>query len=268
MNYKLDRKSQRKVVGLIPAAGRAARIKPLPCSKELFPVGFRLRKGEHNASPKVVCHYLLEKMRLAGVTTAYIILRKGKWDIPAYLDDGSMLGMHLAYLMMGLPYGVPFTIDQAYPFVKDAEIVFGFPDILFEPDDAFVQLLSRQTISHCDVVLGLFPADRPSKVDMLDLAHDGRVREIIIKPRKTQLQLTWGIAVWGPTFTLFMHQYLKKVKDLVATRPELFIGEVINASIHEGLKVEAVQVSEKPFLDIGTVDDLQRAVKRWVIPAV
>lgn len=264
MNDNLDRRSHREVIGLIPAAGRAVRVKPLPCSKELFPVGFRFGNEEHNASPKVVCHYLLEKMRFAGVTKAFIILREGKWDIPAYLGDGSMLGMHLAYLMMGLPYGVPFTIDQAYPFIDEAMITFGFPDILFEPDDAFVQLLTRQATSHSDVVLGIFPADRPSKVDMLDLTHDGRVREIIIKPRGTHLHFTWGIAVWGPTFTLFMHEYLANAKDQGAPQSELFMGEVIQASIHEGLKVEAVQVSENPFLDIGTGDDLLRAVKRYI----
>ena len=60
-----------------------------------------------------------------------------------------------------------------------------------------------------------------------------------------------------------MHEYLTNVKDLVATQPELFIGEAIKASIHEDLKVKAVQVSEKPFLNIGTVDDLQRAVKGY-----
>jgi len=29
-----------EVVGIIPASGRATRIAPLPCSKELYPVGF------------------------------------------------------------------------------------------------------------------------------------------------------------------------------------------------------------------------------------
>jgi glucose-1-phosphate thymidylyltransferase len=83
-------------------------------------------------------------MRLAGVTRAYIVLREGKWDIPAYLGDGTMLNMHLAYLMMRLPFGAPYTLDQAYPFVQDALVAFGFPDIIFQPDDAFVQLLARQ----------------------------------------------------------------------------------------------------------------------------
>jgi glucose-1-phosphate thymidylyltransferase len=134
----------REVIGLIPAGGQATRIAPLPCSKELYPVGFRQVDEGRSLRPKVICHYLLEKMRLAGATKAYIVLRQGKWDIPAYLGDGTMLNMHLAYLMMHLPFGTPYTVDQAYPFVQDALVAFGFPDIIFQPDDAFVQLLARQ----------------------------------------------------------------------------------------------------------------------------
>ena len=145
------------VIGLIPAAGQAKRISPLPCSKELYPVGFWRSRDEKNARPKVACHYLLEKMRSAGITRAYIVLRQGKWDIPAYLQDGAIADMHLAYLMLGLPYGVPYTLDQAYPFVRDEIIAFGFPDILFRPDSAFSRLLSHQDSGQADVTLGLFP---------------------------------------------------------------------------------------------------------------
>ena len=76
-------------------------------------------------------------MRLADVRKAYIILRKGKWDIPSYLGDGKFLDMRIAYLMMDLPYGPPYTLDQGLPFVKDAFVAFGFPDILFHSDKGF-----------------------------------------------------------------------------------------------------------------------------------
>ena len=201
-----------EVIGLIPAAGQAKRISPLPCSKELYPVGFWRSPDEKEGRPKVVCHYLLEKMRAAGITKAYIVLRQGKWDIPAYLQDGAIAGMHLAYLMLGLPYGVPYTLDQAYPFVRDAIIAFGFPDILFRPDDAFSRLLSHQESSQADITLGLFPAEHPYKVDMVDLNQEGRVQRIIIQPSHSSLRYTWGIAVWTPVFTQFLHDYVMLAK--------------------------------------------------------
>jgi glucose-1-phosphate thymidylyltransferase len=253
-----------EVIGLIPAAGLASRLSPLPCSKELFPIGFGTNAEESMLIPKVVFHYLLERMRIARITKAYIVIRQGKWDIPAYLGDGSILDMHLAYLMMGLPFGVPYTLDQAYPFVQDAIIALGFPDILFEADDAFDQLLAYQAAKEIDVAMGLFPCKQSRKADMVALADDGRVERVIIKPRETNLRFSWAIAVWTPVFTRFMHEYLSAIEEKAAHQPELFVGDVFNAAIQEGLKVEGVLVSDKPFLDIGTDDELLEAVKRGV----
>ena len=50
----------RELVGIIPAAGTAQRISPLPCSKELFPVGFRRLDDSGELRPKSAANYLLE----------------------------------------------------------------------------------------------------------------------------------------------------------------------------------------------------------------
>jgi len=253
--------SEQEVIGLIPAAGQATRLAPLPCSKELYPVGFGSEHSGSGIYPRVVCQYLLEKMQLAGISKAYVILREGKWDIPAYFGDGLTLGLPLAYLMMGLPFGAPYTLDQAYPFVRGAIVALGFPDILFEPEDAFVQLLAYQTANETDVVLGLFPCDQPQKADMVVVAEDGRIERIVIKAQQSDLRYSWGIAVWTPVFTNFMHQYLAESKEKAIYQPELFVGDVLNKAIQEGIRVEGVFISDKPFLDIGTGDDLLKAVK-------
>jgi len=126
-NYLSDKKLHRELIGVLPSAGQAMRISPLPSSKELYPVGFRSINENTGLRPKVVSHYLLEKMQLAAVTRAYIVLRNGKWDIPAYLGDGAMLNMHLAYLMMGLPFGQPYTLDQAIPSFRTPQLRSASP---------------------------------------------------------------------------------------------------------------------------------------------
>ncbi len=258
-------KNNREIIGLIPAGGMASRLDPLPCSKEIYPVGFRKIDKGRSLRPKAVCHYLLEKMRLAGAQKAYIVLRHGKWDIPSYLEDGKMLGMNLAYLMMDLPFGVPYTIDQAYPFVKDSLIVFGFPDILFQPEDAFIDLLNRQAESNANLVIGLFPTDQPQKMDMVDIDTDGKVRGIYIKPDQTSLCYTWIIAVWDFVFTDFLHHYLadiqKRYKPAITNAqieelPELFLGDIIQAGIDHNLQVDSVLFPKGDCLDIGTSENL------------
>ncbi len=252
---------QAEVIGLIPAGGQGTRIGPLPCSKEIFPIGYD-QLGKKN--PKAICNYLLDRMRFAGIKKSYIILREGKWDIPAYLRDGKMLGMNIAYLIMDNPFGVPFTIDQAFPFVQEAIVAFGFPDIFFEPDDIFVKLLNRLALMDCDVVLGLFPSDRPDKADMVEFGLDGKIRNIIIKQAQSNLRYTWGVAVWTSVFTRFIHNYVEMIRPTIEQQKELFIGEVVQAGITEGLRVETIHVSDEPFLDIGTPEDLIRATKKLI----
>jgi glucose-1-phosphate thymidylyltransferase len=256
-NQRLD------VVGLIPAGGRATRIAPLPCSKELYPIGFQSHEGKAAKRPKVVCHYLLEKMQQAGITKAYIVVRDGKWDIPAYLGNGAMLGMHLAYLTVGSSFGPPYTLDEAYPFVRQAIVAFGFPDILFEAESPFTELLRRQESHHADVVLGLFPAAEPQKMDMVDLGDGGCVREIVIQPQQTDLCYSWDIAVWTPTFTEFLHEYLRIHRTSAPMSPELSVGNVIQTAIGQKLRVEGVPVSNDPYLDIGTPEGLEKALRRF-----
>ena len=245
-----------EVVGLIPMAGRATRISPLPCSKELYPIGFRSAGKPDGVRPKVAAHYLLEKMKLAGVTKVFIVLRKGKWDIPDYFGDGSILDMHFAYVMMGVPFGPPYSMDQAFPFVENSLVAFGFADILFSPANAYAQLLARQLSVKADVVLGLLPAENPKQMDMVRVGENGRIVDMILKPTRTRLRHAWICALWTPTFTHFMHDHLATLhkhgrtrarNNEVGSQPDLTAGAVIQAAIHAKLRVNSVIFPSGPM---------------------
>jgi glucose-1-phosphate thymidylyltransferase len=165
--------------------------------------------------------------------------------------------MRLAYLAVPPTAGPPYTLDYAYPFVRDAIVALGFPDILFEPDDAYVKLLEHQARTNADVTLGLFPADRPETMDVVAVSDDGRVEQILVKPAHTTLRQTWGIAVWTPVFTQFMHDHLEQSKAS-GEGTELHVGHVIQAAIEVGMVVTGLAVSEQPFLDIGVPEQLKR----------
>ena len=102
------------VVGLVPAAGRAKRIAPLPCSKEIFPVGFR-RDAQGDVRPRVASHDLFAKFARAGASRAYVILREGKWDIPAYFVDGRIVGLDLAYIVIAESIGFQILWIEPIP---------------------------------------------------------------------------------------------------------------------------------------------------------
>jgi len=248
-----------RVIAIIPAAGKATRLPSINCSKEILPIGYKNPSVNNTEMDKPVCFHLMEKLTKSDITKAIMVIREDKWDIPNTLGNGKCVNMEIAYQMLALPHGTAFTIDQAYPFVNDNIVAIGFPDILFSPDDAYSQILNSLTKSDTDIVLGLFPADKPEKVDMVKINHQNEVLDIVIKPKITDLEFTWGIAVWKPSFTRFLHQYLNTYHHKESD-PELFIGDVIREAISQGLSVTAKQVSDSPFLDMGTDADLKKAI--------
>ena len=263
-------RSKNGVIGLVPAAGQAKRIAPLPMSKELFPIGFQVMEGEQTPRPKVVSHYLLEKFRNAGIAKTFIVIREGKWDIPAYFGDGALVHMHLGYLMVRESFGPPFTLDQAYPFVCNKLVAFGFPDIMFSPQDVFNQLLDYQETNQSDVVLALFPAHDPQIMDMVDIDKNGKVRTMLFKPSNTDLRFAWLCGVWTPVFTHFMHDYLQtylrencpqNVKEDGLEQEDLTVGAVLQAAIKKGLNVHGVTFPYGKYIDIGTPEGLVKSVE-------
>lgn len=245
---------------MIPAGGQATRLSPLAGSKELFPIGFQTA-SDGSLRPKVVSHYLLEKMRLAGIRRTYFILRPGKWDIPTYWEDGTLVDMNLGYAIVRLPYGVPYTLDAAYSFVQNAVVALGFPDILFAPDDVYRRLLAHLSDSAADVVLGVVRVEQSQKSGMVDIDATGSVRSIVEKPEQSDLVYGWFTAVWIPSFTEFLHQYLI---DIELPSAEILLSDVMQAAIASGLRIEVEIFENGSFLDIGTPEGLVQAVRQSV----
>lgn len=262
-----------EVVGLVPAAGMATRLQPFPCSKEVYPVGFALDNKTGLPRPKVAAQYLLEKFRAAGITKAFLVIKAGKWDIPNYFREGDLVGLSLAYLVIAGSLGPPDTLDRAYPFLAQKRVAFGFPDILFGPDDAYARLIQRQEQTGSDVVLGLHRIEDPRVWDMVDCDEGGRVRDIVMKPASTQLTDGWCCAVWTPRFSNFLHEFLradetKRNMSQLANRAndpsgDLAVGVVFQAALKAGLVVQSVKFPGESYLDIGTPENLVRAVREF-----
>ena len=266
----------REVVGLVPAAGLAKRLQPFPCSKEMYPVGFVLDEKTGRPRPKVAAQYLLEKFRAAGITKAYLVIRDGKWDIPNYFRDGSLVNLSVAYIVIPGSLGPPDTIDRAYPFIEQTRVAFGFPDILFGPDDAYRQLIERQEQTGADIVLGLHRIEETRAWDMVDSDEEGRVRDIVMKPPTTTLTFGWCCALWTPVFSEFLHRFLRaeetrhKLGQLASAANDpggdLAVGVVLQAALKAGLAMQSVKFHGERYLDIGTPENLARAVRQFNLP--
>lgn len=250
-----------KLVGLVPAAGQGKRVAFLPCSKELFPIGFaNSGMGEDHPRPKAVGQYILERMVVAGVERVLIILSRGKWDIPHYFGDGSRFGLQIAYLLQENLWGMPYALDLARPWLRDETVLFGMPDTIFSPHDAFQQLVAAHFRASADVTLGLFPTATPERFGMVAFDGEGRMLYAVDKPVQTDLRYMWGIGCWGSTFTEFMHEHLQ---TLSPPAREIVLGDIFQAALDAGLSVRVLPFEDGEYIDIGTDEDLARAVRRF-----
>lgn len=254
----------REVIALIPAAGSGTRIAPIPGSKEMFPIGFD-NVASDKPEVKVISQYLFERMAAGGIGRGIIVMRAGKWDIPAYYGEGGPAGMRLSYVVVGETLGPPDTIDRAYAFVRTNVVAFGFPDIMLGPPDVFGQLLTRMDRGDADAVLALYEVTDPRQSDMVSLDEDNRVRALFLKDATSNLPFCWACAVWGPRFSEFLHDTVQDHRDravgsfgTIDAGGDLPMGLIFKLAVDAGLRLVGIPLQGEHWTDVGSARDLLR----------
>lgn len=251
-------------VGVIPGGGTATRLAPLPCSKELLPIGFR--PTPNGPRPKVVSSYLLDSFTEAGVSEVFWLLDRGKTDVMRYFGSGAEFGARLAYVAIDSSPSVVHTVDGARAFLRDRPVLFGFPDIIFEPAALARQVWQRLRGGGADVVLGAVHAPPEQIADRVLVGPGGRALEVQVKPLDSPWPEAWFLAAWGPRFTLFLNTWLVELQAKGRDAPppaELYMGHAIQAAIGAGLSVLVETSHDGSFIDAGTPAGLASALRRY-----
>lgn len=241
-----------KCIGILPAAGLASRLMPLRYPKELLPVAFVRDDNNGSLRPILVAEYSLLAMRRAGIRRCLITISDRKPELLRYFADGSDLGLKIAYVHQPVPLGLAQAVDAGLEWISDAQVCLALPDTVFKPFDAIHALRTEIAASQADLVLGVFPTTEPERLGPVRLTRDGRVTEVLDKPPKIDIHNTWGVAIWSPRFSQFLH-------DRVVSSPEAAsepIGEIFNAAVGGGLDVRAVHFPHGSYMDLGTVEGL------------
>ncbi len=236
------------MIGLFPAAGRATRLGlPQGQSKEVLEIS----PGRHAGD----C--LLNAFAEANLDAAVVLHRQAKADIAEHYNANPIAGLPIRYHLVQPTPSTLHTLCAALNHIPRETVALGFPDIQFSAPDAFVELRHELESSTADIVLGLFDADRPEKVDMVDCDEDGAVREIVIKPLHTDLSRSWVLAVWKPRFTSWLQKNLQHLEQ--SHEGELYVGHALQAVMAEGWEIQSLYFDNARLLDIGTPNDLLRA---------
>ncbi|HKO91323.1 MAG TPA: hypothetical protein VJU61_09235 [Polyangiaceae bacterium] len=254
-----------QLVGVIPGGGSGQRLAPLPCSKELLPLGFRATA--QGARPRVIASYLVDALREAGVEQVYWLIDRSKTDIVQYFGGGAEFGVQLVYAPTDASPSVVHTLVSAAAFLRGRHVLFGFPDIVFEPAGALGVLRRRLFERGADVVLGSVPAAPEIAADRVLVGPEGRALEIRIKPLHSSWPQVWILAAWAPSFTRFLERWLPERTAAGAAHAgaasELYLGHALQAAIEAGMSIEVETFQEGSFIDVGTAPGFASALLRY-----
>jgi glucose-1-phosphate thymidylyltransferase len=155
---------------------------------------------------------------------------------------------------------VPESLSRGLHDLAYADCALLFPDIVFRPRRALGDIIDRHRSSDSDVVIALVPAESGEKVDIVSVSDDGLVEGVVAKPGPKVRGLTWIAAVWGPRFSNFLHEKLSQSSPTLgkAVQREIYVGDVLNAGISEGLTVNSIAYPSGDAYDLGTRDELEK----------
>jgi glucose-1-phosphate thymidylyltransferase len=232
--------------GIVPAAGRGSRIQPLAFSKELLPVGSRLRDGF--ACPCAVSEYLVERMLRAGATRICFVISPGKSDIVEYYGAGYG-SVPIAYVVQPHAVGLCDAVFRALPLIApDEPVIVGLPDTVWFPEEA-LRALPDDALSFL-----LFPVDQPERFDAVILDAESRVVEIQVKRAGPSARWIWG-AFKMPGRMLGELHAVWQARHCA----DEYIGTLMNAYLAEGGRAIGVKAG-RSYVDVGTLDGYRSAI--------
>ena len=217
------------MVGVLPAAGHAARLQPLAGSKELLELAGR-----------PVLDYAVERLRAGGAAEIRIVTRPDKGDVRTHAHE---LGLTVVD-------AEPETLAESIAtgadgLAADDVVLIDLPDSVWEPVDglaALVEALEPGT----DAVLAVFRSTEPERGDVVEVDRDGAVHSVSVKPSEPAGDLVWGAVA-------------ARASALRSLRRHPHPGQLFDELAHGG-RVRAVRFPGE-FIDIGTKEALARARK-------
>jgi glucose-1-phosphate thymidylyltransferase len=248
---------RRRLIGVIPAAGQGARLAPFSYPKELLPIVYTSAGGKNGpVTPRPVLQLSLDVMKAAGITECIIVIANWKLEIARVFGDGGASGISLCYVMRNVPRGLADAVDAAYPWVRGHDVGLTLPDTVLSPGDALHRLWCERQSSEADLVLGVFPTSTPEELGPVRVDLQGKVVEVLDKPKTTDLRNTWGLAVWSPRFTALLHEEVRMAPE--DAKPVL--GAVFQRAVERGFSVRAAYFDTGSYLDVGTPEGLGKVV--------
>lgn len=244
-----------ELIGLIPAAGKGERL-GLPYPKELYPI---IRENRY----KPISQFVVDNLTNTGLRHIVFVINETKHQLIGYFGNGQRFGCHISYVVQeplqnsasSTSPGLAHALDSAYHLTAGKTVCFGMADTIMRPEDIYTKALTECSPED-DVVLILFPTERPQKFGMVQLDEGNKVIEIVDKPVKTDLTEMWGSIIWRPRFTEYLH-------ECVRDRGISDFAIIMNSAIADGFLFRGVRILDGVYIDLGTYDEIMELDQRF-----
>lgn len=238
-------------VGLIPCAGKGSRL-GLPFSKEMFPDIY----SDHF---RPIIMYTIEAMKLAGIKHLIFTVNPKKTDVLDFLGNGKQFDMDFTFCIHPSPKSLPESLNEAYHLIKDKRVVFAMPDTLISPQDFIVEVLNKHINNKsAEVTLGCFKTENPTSVSVVEFENE-LVKNVIEKPKETNLDWMWGLMVWEPSFSNELNNFVLNSQPRPGVK-ELYVSDALQNLINRN-SVYSCKFENGEYKDLGTY----QAINNWSI---
>ncbi|MEM0360475.1 MAG: sugar phosphate nucleotidyltransferase [Candidatus Diapherotrites archaeon] len=233
---------------LVLAAGKGARMMPLTEEKP---------KAMVQLNGKPLLEHVLKEVEKAGISECGIVIGYKGEKIRSYFGD-SYKGMKLKYFVQEPQLGTAHAVATAEEWLKE--------DFLLLSSDVLVEWPLLERLSQKKgfaAVLSLRHDDFPERYGVVE-TDNNKVKKIIEKPDCTPENAFVNAGIYR--FSPKIFEAIRKTKK--SRRNEFELTDSIRILLESNEKVGFIEVSG-PCLDIGSIEDLQRAEKAaWKKPSI
>lgn len=239
---------ERKLVGVIPAAGKGTRISGLPFTRILPKTMLPILN-------KPILEYSIENMKNIGIKMIYIIVGQNGNFIRDYFRDGSDFGVEIKYIEQLNPEGIAHAISLVKDYVKGPFVVILGDD--FTITNSLNNLVESFFEKNCLALEGVTKDENIESIKRTcNVVLKGeKIVDIIEKPENPKSNIR-GCGIY--IFDQKVFDYIEKTPK-TPPKNEKEITNTIKLTAKDGLAYGAYINGTN--ININTLSDLYSAIK-------
>jgi len=232
--------------GLIPAAGMGTRLEPITLAipKELLMVG-----------DKAVIEYVIDAMKMIGITEITIVVGWRKHAILDYLGSGKRLGVKFTYVVQDKRNGLAKAVAAGEHINGDDSFLVVLGDNFFYPKTFLKDILTFHNEVNADATIGVAKVGDPTRHGMIKPGENNQIIDIVEKPSVDNAPSNLGcIGIY--IFNSDIFDAIKRTKP--GFNKEYQLTDSIKIMLEDKKEVFYKEIEGK-HIDVGTLEDLRKA---------